>query len=320
MGDSKQGGTPSTGAVREDDAARWRRRATYASVAVALILIVAKLSTYLATQSVAILSSLIDSSVDLLASVVTLLGVSRALRPPDRNHRFGHGKAEPLAALAQAAFVTGSAVFLGYEAMSRLITPQPVEETTAGIAVMVFAIVLTGGLILFQKWVIRRTGSIAIDADSLHYSGDLYMNMAVIAALVVTSWTGSVYWDPIFALGIAAFLIWSASRIVNTALGVLMDRELADSDRQRIKTLVLSHPQARGLHDLRTRSTGVGQHVEFHLELDSHLTLAEAHDITDEIERSLRAAYPVSEITIHQEPAGLVDERLDDRLVRKKRL
>lgn len=179
---------------REDPAAKWRRRATYASVTVALTLIVVKLGTYLATQSVAILSSLIDSSVDALASVVTLFGVSRALRPPDQSHRFGHGKAEPLAALAQAAFVTGSAVFLGYEAISRLISPTQVEQSLIGIAVMVFAIVLTAGLILFQRWVIRRTGSIAIDADSLHYSGDLFMNMAVIAALALTAYTGSPYW------------------------------------------------------------------------------------------------------------------------------
>lgn len=303
----------------EDPTARWRRRATYASVAVALILIVVKLATYLTTQSVAILSSLIDSSVDALASIVTLLGVARALQPPDANHRFGHGKAEPLAALAQAAFVAGSALFLAYEAISRLITPTPVEQTTLGIAVMVFAILLTAALILFQMWVIRRTGSVAIDADSLHYRGDLFMNLAVIAALILTAETGSPYWDPIFALGIAAFLMWSGSRIVNTAMGVLMDRELGDADRRRIEQLVLAHPQARGLHDLRTRSMGVGQHTEFHLELDSHLTLSEAHDITDEIERTLRDAYPVSELTIHQEPAGLKDDRLDDRLVKRRR-
>lgn len=292
----------------------WRRRATYASVTVAVILIVAKLATYLATGAVSILSSLIDSSVDAIASVVTLLGVARALQPPDASHRFGHGKAEPLAALAQAAFITGSAVFLGYEAIGRLVDPRPVEETTLGIAVMIFAIVMTLGLVAFQRWVIRRTGSLAIGADSLHYSGDLFMNLAVITALVLTGATGAYHWDPLFALGIAIFLVWSATRIADAALGVLMDRELPDSDRGRISALVLAHPQARGLHDLRTRSMGVGQHIEFHLELDSHLTLAEAHDITDAIETRLREAFPDAELTIHQEPAGLDDERLDNRL------
>lgn len=295
---------------------KYRRLATYASVTVALTLIAAKLAAYTATGAVAILSSLMDSSVDLLASVVTLLGVAQALQPPDTTHRFGHGKAEPLAALAQAAFVAGSGVFLGYEGVGRLAEPRPVESAELGIATMVFAIVMTGLLLLIQRWVIRRTGSMAIAADSMHYSGDLLMNSAVIAALGLTAWTGWPYWDPIFALGIAAFLVWGAGRIVQTALGVLMDRELPDDDRRRVKQVVLAHGQARGLHDLRTRSTGIGQHIEFHLELDPHLTLADAHDITDEIERELRVAFPSAEFAIHQEPAGLVDERLDHRIQR----
>lgn len=294
--------------------ARWRRRATYASIGVALTLIAAKLATYLGTGSVSILSSLIDSSVDALASVVTLLGVAQALTPPDASHRFGHGKAEPLAALAQAAFITGSAVFLGYEAIGRLVDPRPVQSTGIGVAVMVFAIAMTGGLVAFQRWVIRRTGSIAIDADSLHYSGDLLMNLAVIAALLLTRFTGAGYWDPLFALGIAGFLVWNALRIAETALDVLMDKELPDADRERVVALVMAHPQARGLHDLRTRSTGVGQHIDFHLELDSDLTLAQAHDITDSIELRLREAFPSADFSIHQEPEGLDDDRLDHRI------
>lgn len=297
-----------------ESAARWRRRAAYASIAVALTLIAVKLATYLGTGSVSILSSLIDSSVDALASVVTLLGVAQALTPPDAAHRFGHGKAEPLAALAQSAFITGSAVFLGYEAIGRLVDPRPVDSTGLGIAVMIFAIVMTAGLVTFQRWVIERTGSIAIDADSLHYRGDLLMNLAVIAALVLTRVTGAGYWDPLFALGIAGFLVWNALRIAETALDVLMDRELPDDDRARVVALVLAHPQARGLHDLRTRSTGVGQHIDFHLELDSDLTLAEAHDITDEIELRLREAFPSADFSIHQEPEGLDDDRLDNRI------
>ncbi|WP_404325474.1 cation diffusion facilitator family transporter [Aerophototrophica crusticola] len=136
------------------------------------------------------------------------LGVAQALQPPDSSHRFGHGKAEPLAGLAQAAFVTGSGVFLGYEAIGRLADPRPVEQAEAGIAVMILAIALTGALVLFQRWVIRHTGSMAIDADSLHYSGDVFMNLAVIAALAVTAATGQAFWDPVFALGIALFLVW----------------------------------------------------------------------------------------------------------------
>jgi len=303
-----------TESMNEPDVARWRRLATYASVSVAVTLILAKLATYLATDAVSVLSSLIDSSVDALASVVTLLGVARALRPPDAAHRFGHGKAEPLAALAQAAFIGGSAVFLGYEAVSRLVNPTPVEATQLGIVMMLAAIVLTSALVLFQHWVIRHTGSVAIGADNLHYRGDLLMNSAVIVALGLTSATGSSYWDPVFALGIAAFLVRGAIQIANLSLGVLMDRELPDAERDRVTAIVMEHPGTRGLHDLRTRSTGIGQHIEFHLELDSNLTLAAAYDITDEIERDLRLAFPNAEFAIHQEPEGLEDERLDHRI------
>ncbi|TWB49902.1 cation diffusion facilitator family transporter [Nitrospirillum viridazoti] len=302
------------GAGEGDTDGRWRRSATYASVTVAAILIAGKFGAYLATNSVSILSSLIDSSVDALASVITLISVARALKPPDSAFRFGHGKAEPLAALFQSAFIVGSAMFLGYESLGRLFEPRPVGDISVGLWVMAAAIALTFVLVLFQRWVIRRTASLAIGADSLHYSGDMLLNAAVMVSLLLGRWTGQAFWDPLFGLGIAAFLVWGAVGISRTALDVLMDRELPDVDRTRVVDLVNAHPASRGLHDLRTRSTGLGQHIEFHLELDSHLTLTEAHDITDEIESSLRAAFPNAEVTIHQEPAGLDDERLDHRL------
>lgn len=291
-----------------------RRWATYASVGVAATLILAKLGAYLATGSVSLLSSLIDSSTDLLASLVTLFGVRAALRPPDRAHRFGHGKAEALAALAQAAFVTGSAMFLAVEAVNRLVHPQPVAESQIGIGVMVLSIVLTAVLIAFQRHVVRATGSVAIGADRLHYSGDLLMNGAVIAALVLTRVTGWVLVDPLFALAIAAFLIHGASGIVAQALDVLMDRELPQADRDRVESIVMAHGAARGLHDLRSRNAGTHVFIELHLELDSDLTLSRAHDITDQIEHRLRDAFPNAEVLIHQEPAGLDDERLDQRI------
>lgn len=298
----------------EEPAVRLRRLATYASVAMASTLIVAKLAAYLLTESVSILSSLIDSSTDLMASVVTLFGVRHALRPADRWHRFGHGKAEGLAALAQAAFIGGSAVFLTIEAVRRLIFPSPVGETGVGVAVMLLSIVLTAGLVTFQRYVVRHTGSIAIGADRLHYSGDLLMNAAVITALLLTRWTGVGAVDPLFGIGIAAFLLYGAWGVAQDALAVLMDRELPQEERERIAKRVLSHPQARGLHDLRTRSSGTGVFIELHLELDPHLNLVQAHDITDTVECDLRAAFANAEVLIHQEPAGLKDERLDYRI------
>lgn len=293
---------------------RLRRYATYASVSVASILIAAKLAAYLTTESVSILSSLIDSSTDLMASIVTLLGVRHALRPPDAHHRYGHGKAEALAALSQAAFIGGSAVLLSVEAARRLFHPEPVTEGTVGIAVMILSIALTAGLLSFQRRVQIATGSVAIGADRLHYSGDLLMNGAVILAILLTGWTGIAAFDPLFGLGIAAFLLHGAKGVASDALNVLMDRELPEAERVRIAALVMEEPGARGLHDLRTRNAGTGSFIELHLELDGDLTLTAAHEVADRVELRLRAAFTNAEVLVHQEPAGLVDERLDHRI------
>lgn len=296
-----------------------RRAATYASITVATLLIAAKLTAYLLTNSVAMLSSLLDSTVDLLASVVTMFGVASALRPPDQKHRYGYGKAEPLAALTQGAFIIGSSVLLGYESLRRLLHPEPPPEPGLGYAVMALAIGLTLGLVAFQNYVVRRTGSMAISADSLHYRGDLFINIAVAISLALGEWTGNGIYDPLFALVIALILIAGAWRITREALFVLLDRELPEMDREKIRDTVRSHPQVRGLHDLRTRSDGDKRFIEFHLELDGHLTLTAAHDIADALERQLRKHFSGAEILIHQEPAGLDDERLDRRLTPDKK-
>lgn len=306
-------GTAGTAPVRADHD-RLLRIATYASVGVASVLIAAKLAAYFLSGAVSVLSSLIDSSTDLLASLVTLLSVRVSLQPPDREHRFGHGKAEPLAALAQAAFVAGSSLFLVIEASSRLVTPQPVVDGSLGVGVMVLSLVLTLVLVSFQRYVVRRTGSVAIGADRLHYTGDLLMNTAVIAALLLTAWTGQVIWDALFGFLIAAILVRGAGQIGTEALDMLMDRELPEAVRRTIIDAVLGHPQAMGVHDLRSRRTGGGLFIELHLELDPKLTLSEAHSITDQVEVRLRTVLPDAEIMIHQEPAGLAEQRLDDRI------
>ncbi|MBP2298040.1 cation diffusion facilitator family transporter [Azospirillum picis] len=293
---------------------RLRRYATYASVSVASTLIAAKLAAYLLTESVSVLSSLIDSTTDLMASIVTLLGVRHALRPADANHRFGHGKAEALAALAQAAFIAGSAVLLCVEAVRRLIYPEPIGEGTVGVAVMLLSIVLTAGLITFQRHVQAATGSVAIGADRLHYSGDLLMNGAVILAILLTGLTGIAAIDPLFGVAIAAFLLNGARGVARQALDVLMDRELGEEERARIADLVTAEPGVRGMHDLRTRNAGTGLFIELHLELDGRMTLTAAHDIADRVERRLSAAFDGAEVLVHQEPAGLADERLDNRI------
>ncbi len=293
---------------------RLRRLATYASVSVATVLIIAKLVAYFFTDSVAILSSLLDSTVDLIASAITVFGVASALRPPDHDHRFGHGKAEPLAALAQAAFIVGSSVLLLYEAASRLYHPHPLENEGFGYVVMMLAVILSVALVGFQNFVIRRTGSIAIGADKMHYIGDVAVNIAVMAAFILYERTEIAWIDPAFAILIAGGLSYSAFRIAVQALNVLMDRELPDEAREKIKLIVRAQSAVRGIHDLRTRTDGERVFIEFHLELDEHMTLKAAHKIADTIMENLRTVFPQADIMIHQDPAGLQELRLDEQI------
>jgi len=290
-------------------AARMRRGATYASVAVALVLIAVKFAAWLETGSVALLSSLIDSLLDAVASIVNLVAVRHALTPADREHRFGHGKAEPLAVLGQSAFIIGSALLLLAEAVRRLIQPVAVENPPAGIAVMVFSIAVTIGLVLFQRHVVRRTGSLAITADELHYRGDLILNASVIAALILSGSFGLHLLDPLFGAGIGVWIIYSAARLARLSLVQLMDHELPDDEREAIREIALSHPDVAAAHDLRTRVAGPTAFIQIHIEMDGELSLIQAHEISDEVERRLRAAYPHAEIIIHQDPQGIEEPR-----------
>lgn len=291
-----------------------KRQAVLASTSVGIVLIVIKLYAYLATKSVSLLSSLMDSCFDTVASIITALSVLHAAMPADTQHRFGHGKMEALSSLAQAVFVTLTACFLLYEAGGRLIHPVSIEAPMIGVIVTAISIVLTIGLVVFQRHVIKRTQSIAIAADHLHYKGDLLMNMGVIAALVITAYTGIAAIDALFALGIALHLLWGVWSIVRQSVDILMDKELPLSTRKDILALINRHPAAVDVHDLRTRSTGERIFIEFHLELDGAMSLKAAHDVTEEIERMIFAAYPASEVIIHQEPAGLDDHRIDDQV------
>jgi ferrous-iron efflux pump FieF len=290
-------------------AERLRRHATYASVAVALLLIAVKFAAWLATGSVALLSSLVDSLFDAAASVVNLFAVRHAMVPADREHRFGHGKAEPLAVLGQSTFIVGSALFLLAEASRRLIWPQPIEHTPAGIAVMLFAIAVTVALVLYQRDVVRRTGSLAVSADELHYRGDVVLNGAVILALVLGDISGEPVFDPLFGAAIGLWIIWNAVRLSRLSLTQLMDREFADNERRRIRAIAESHPAVTAVHDLRTRAAGPTAFIQLHIEMAAELTLLEAHRISDEVEAQLRAAYPHAEIIIHQDPEGVEETR-----------
>lgn len=289
---------------------RLRQRATYASLSVASVLIVGKLVAWAMTGSVSMLSSLFDSTFDLLASMVTAIGVRSALKPPDHDHRYGHGKAEPLAALAQAAFVIGSSLLLGFEAVNRFLRPQPLHNEIYAYAVTVGALVLTFGLIRFQQHVVNQTGSTAVGADRLHYVGDLAANLAVLVAFALTRATGLDWFDPAFAMMIAGGMIWSAVKILRHALGSLMDAELPDAQRDEIIGYVRAHPGVCGVHDLRTRTDGGRVFIELHVEMDGAQSLKAAHDLTERIMQDLRARMPNADIVIHQDPDGHEEPRL----------
>lgn len=281
------------------------RAATYASVGVAGVLVVTKIGAWAATDSVALLSSLVDSLLDVGASVIILLAVRQALVPADREHRFGHGKLESIAGLGQAAFIGGSAVFLLFAAGNRFLHPSPIEHAGLGIGVMALSIVLTLGLVLFQAYVVGRTASVAVAADSLHYKADLLMNVSVIVALLLASELGWNAADPIFAIAIAAYILKCAYDIARSSIDLLMDRELPDEDRARIAEIAQAHDEVHSIHDLRTRSSGTNIFIQFHLVLDPDLRLMRAHEIADEVEERVMTAYPSAEVIIHQDPEGI---------------
>ena len=289
---------------------RLMRAATYASVTVASLLILIKMSAWFVTGSLSLLSSLVDSILDAGASLVNLIAVRHALQPADKEHRFGHGKAEALASLAQAAFIAGSGVFLLLESVDRFAKPQEISNSDTGIGVMVIAIIMTLLLVGFQTYVVKKTNSIAISADSLHYRADILVNVAVIISLILSAklqWTMA---DPIFAVLIVIYMSIGAYKIGGQAFDVLMDREFPDEDRKRIKDIAEGHEKVLNVHDMRTRSSGATSFIQFHAEMPKDISLSEAHEIADEVMYMVEEVFPNTEVLIHQDPEG-VDERRD---------
>ncbi|HWD27680.1 MAG TPA: cation diffusion facilitator family transporter [Rhizomicrobium sp.] len=281
------------------------RRAAWASLGVSLVLTALKLFAYLATNSVAMLASFADSAMDLFTSTLNLVAIRSALQPADREHRFGHGKAEPLAGMAQFAFIAGSAVFLVIQGLSRIAAPEPIDHIRAALIVMAISIAAAVSLVLYQRRVVRETGSTAIAADAAHYVGDLASNIGVVIAILLYIAFGWTLADPVIALFVAAVLVFNAFGVFRAAYDQLMDRELPDEDRDRIKAIVRGHRDVWALHDLRTRASGLNAFIQLHLELDPQMSLTRAHAISDEVEAELCAAFPHAEVIIHQDPAGL---------------
>ncbi|WP_091986660.1 cation diffusion facilitator family transporter [Pseudoalteromonas denitrificans] len=288
----------------------WVKLASWTAIIMVSLMIMAKVWAWLATGSAAMLGSLTDSLLDITATLINFFVLRYALLPADDDHRYGHGKAEPLAGLAQAAFIAGSACLLAFHGIERLFNPIDISNTgfNIGIAVSIFAIVCTLILVFVQNIVVKKTGSIAIKADSLHYKGDLLLNASVMLAMILASlgWTAA---DAIFTIGVAFFLLYNAWQVGVESGTHLMDKELPDEDKEEIISLVGSHEKVYGLHDIRTRQAGKTKFIQFHIELDDNLPLIIAHQVADEVETLLKANISGElDIIIHQDPLSVVSK------------
>lgn len=294
-----------------------KKAATIASVSVAVSLTIMKMAAAFYTGSLAILSSLIDSLADIFASVITFVAVRYSSKPATYGHRYGYGKAESISALVQAAFIAGSGVFVLYDGICRLFEPAKMAELGLGIGVMVVSLAASLVLIAFQKYVAKKTKSLAIEADSAHYTVDVITNISIIITLVLVSWLKYEWIDTVAACAVAGFLLFNAFELAEKAVETLTDAELGPEVRKKVCEIVMAFPFSKGIHDLRTRDLGGAYMFEFHLELDGDLPLSAAHDLTEMVEENVLEAFPNSQIIIHQDPAGHVENRLDARLAKK---
>lgn len=294
--------------MEQRQAANLNRGAAVASIAVALLLMVLKGWAAWSTGSTALLGSLADTTLDFIASVATLIGVWVAAQPQDENHRFGHGKAEALAAMFQIVLISISALALAFRAVEEFLAGTRTQAAEAGIGVSVIAMLATLALLAWQRHVIRRTGSLAIATDHVHYQSDLLLNLAVIAALVLDQYADLPGSDPLFGLGIALWLGRGAWQASHRVLDELMDREWPEEKRRHFLEVLARHPELRGVHDMRTRTSGHQDFVQFHVWVDPHMSVRQAHRVMDEVEARLRTEFPGVEIIIHPDSEGLVDE------------
>ena len=293
--------------ISASDRSTLTTRAALASISMAVVLVGLKVWAALQTSSTAMLGSLADSGLDLVASLVVLAAVRIAAQPADHEHRFGHGKAEALASLVQVILITLSALFIGFRAVQRLLAGAQTEQAELGIGVSIVAMALTLVLIAYQRHVIRRTGSLAIGTDRLHYASDLMLNASVIVALVLDQFAGLTGADAVFGLLIALWLAFGAWRASARAIDQLMDREWPEEDRQRFLAACQDYPELAGLHDFRTRTSGTHNFAQFHVWVPADWTVQQAHDRMDAVEEALQKRFPGTEILIHLDPEGHTD-------------
>lgn len=284
---------------------RLLRIATSASVLVATSLVIIKGIAWFKTGSVAMLGSLLDSILDAAAAGINMYFVRRALKPADQRYRFGHGKAEPLGGVFQAMIIGGSALFLAAESIRRFFEPEMPTNSELGIYIMVISSVIVAGLVLLQRYVVKRTDSLVVAGDALHGFGDIMINIGVIIALFVSTRFNAPFIDPVVGILLSGILFRGSYEIGTNAMRQLMDAEFSPEERKKIREIAMSNPNVSDLHDLRTRRAGLTSFIQLHIELDGKLNLFEAHEIADEVELEIRREFPDSEVLIHQDPHGI---------------
>jgi ferrous-iron efflux pump FieF len=290
----------------------WVKSAAFAAMGTAIILVIIKLYAWMVTDAGSMLASATDSMLDLFASLMNVIILRYALAPADEKHKFGHGKAESLAGLVQAAFVLGSAILLVLHGIERILNPQIVVNAPVGMGITVVAIIMTLLLVVFQRFVIKKTKSVAISADALHYQSDLLLNLGVLVALLLSSGVWQ-YADGIFTCAVGLFLLVGAGKIIWLSVHHLMDHELTTVELEQIKAIVISHESALGLHELRTRQSGPHRFIQFHLELDDNLSLLQAHSIGEAIEQEIELKLSPCEVFIHHDPTSVVQSELEGK-------
>ena len=285
------------------------RSASIASLLVASTLIVLKYYGWVTTTSVSLLASLADSLIDFLASVFVFVAISYSMLPADAKHRFGYGKSEGLAAFIQSLLIGISGIYVCFEAIKRLLNPSQINQPSTAIWIILVSIVLTLALVMYQKYVVKKSKSIAIESDQYHYLTDTYINLSVLFSITITGWTRFVFIDALVGLLISGVILYTSVTLLKKSFKILLDQEIQSEDRDRIREIALDHPKVLGFHDLRTRDTGREYIIQFHLELDPNMSLLESHEITDEVTDNVLKLYPDSELIIHTDPLGIDEER-----------
>ena len=285
------------------------RSASIASLLVASTLIVLKYYGWVATNSISLLGSLADSLIDFLASVFVFIAISYSLLPADAKHRFGYDKSEGLAAFIQSLLIGISGIYVCFEAITRLLNPSQINQPNIAIWIILVSIALTIALIVYQKYVVKKSQSMAIESDQYHYLTDTFINLSVLFSIVITGWTQFTFIDAVVGLLISGVVLYTAFILLKKSFKILLDQEIQSSHRDQIRKIALQHPQVLGFHDLRTRDTGRKYIIQFHLELDPKMSLLESHRITDEVTDNVLDVYPNSELIIHTDPLGIDEAR-----------